>query len=207
MKVVFASNNPGKIQELNALLHDFNYEIVPQNALGVSEVPETALTFVENALIKARHACSITGLPAIADDSGLAVTALHGQPGIYSARYAGINAIAQDNIKKLLYELDNIPDEKRTASFHCILVYLSHEKDPTPLICYGTWHGVILRETKGNNGFGYDPVFFDPKQNCTAAELPLEIKNRISHRGKALQLLLKQLSEKIYDTSDRHLRS
>lgn len=197
MKVILASNNPGKIRELQALLEGFHLNIVPQSELGVADIPETGLTFVENALIKARHACRVTGLPAIADDSGLEVIALHGAPGIYSARYAGEAAVAQDNIKKLLTELSSVPEENRIAFFHCVLVYLAHATDPTPLICHGSWQGVILKEPQGKNGFGYDPIFFDPKLHQSAAELPLEIKNKISHRGKALQLLLTQLPEKI----------
>jgi XTP/dITP diphosphohydrolase len=197
MKIVFASHNAGKIHELQALLAEFHIDIIPQTDLNVSEVPETGLTFVENALIKARHACQATGLPAIADDSGLAVSALRGAPGIYSARYAGEKATSTDNIQKLLEQLKDVPDEERQASFHCVLVYLNTADDPTPLICHATWHGVILTNPQGKNGFGYDPVFFDMEQNQCAAELPLAIKNKISHRGKALRLLMKQLSEKI----------
>lgn len=197
IKVIFASHNAGKIKELETILKDFHLTIIPQENLSVSEVPETALTFVENALIKARHASLITGMPAIADDSGLAVDALQGAPGIYSARFAGEKAKAEDNIKKLLHELQSIPDEKRTARFHCILVFLSHAEDPTPLICHGTWQGRILRAPQGEKGFGYDPIFFDPENQCSAAELPIEIKNKISHRGKALRQLLEHLREKL----------
>jgi XTP/dITP diphosphohydrolase len=197
MKIVFASNNAGKICELQALLNAFNLKIIPQTELGVSEVPETEFTFVENALIKARHACRATGLPAMSDDSGLVVPALQGAPGIYSARYAGNNATSHDNINKLLKELDVAPDNNRKAYFHCVLVYLAHAEDPTPLICHGMWQGVILKNPQGDNGFGYDPIFFDTEHNLSAAELPLEIKNRISHRGKALRLLMTLLPEKI----------
>lgn len=199
MKVVFASSNAGKIKELNALLKEFDLNIIPQTELNVSDIPETGLTFVENALIKARHACRETGLPAIADDSGLEVLALNGRPGIYSARYAGEKASSQDNIHKLLDELKNVSTENRTARFHCVLVYLSHAEDPTPLICHGSWQGMILKTPRGEKGFGYDPVFFDPEQDCSAAELPLEIKNKISHRGKALHLLMSQLPEKLHE--------
>lgn len=197
MKAVLASNNPGKIREFNALLQPFHLTLIPQSELGVEEIAETGLTFIENALIKARHAAHITGLPAIADDSGLAVDALMGAPGIYSARYAGENATAKDNIKKLLQELACIPDEKRHAHFHCVLVFMSYDLDPTPIVCDGKWSGMILREPKGADGFGYDPVFYIPDLKKTAAELPLAIKNKISHRGIALQSLTKMLSEKL----------
>ena len=169
----------------------------------MDEAEETGLTFVENALIKARHAALITGLPAIADDSGLAVAALCGAPGIYSARYAGTKAKAHDNIKKILMELKDIPDENRHASFHCLLVFLSHAKDPTPLVCDGKWSGIILHSPKGENGFGYDPIFYVPEQKQTAAELSPSLKNQISHRGMALQSLLKLLPEKIHECTLR----
>ena len=191
---VFASNNSGKILELQTLLQDFNVKIIPQAALGVNEIPETAATFIENALLKARHACEITGLPAIADDSGLQVNALHGAPGIYSARYAGPNATPQDNIKKLLAELSNIASEKRKARFYCVLVFLRHVKDPAPLICEGTWEGIILPEQLGNSGFGYDPVFWDPIKKASAAQLSITEKNACSHRGHALKLLISKLA-------------
>jgi XTP/dITP diphosphohydrolase len=191
MKIVFASSNPGKIRELQALITDI--ELIPQTELNVSDVEETGLTFVENAILKARHACEVTGLPAIADDSGLAVNALAGAPGIYSARYAGLKATAEDNIKKLLAALTTISPENRQASFHCVLVYMTHANDPTPLICHGIWHGSILQVPQGNDGFGYDPVFYIANENKSAAELPLDLKNRISHRGQALQLLRKKL--------------
>lgn len=197
MKIVFASNNDGKIRELKAMLADFNLIAIPQSDLGVAEIPETGLTFVENALIKARHASQITGLPAIADDSGLAVSALQGAPGIYSARYAGDKAKPEDNIKKLLAALQDVPTSERLACYYCVLVYMTHAEDPTPLICHGVWHGSILTIAQGNQGFGYDPIFFDATENKSAAELPLDIKNRLSHRGQALRLLMKNLSEKI----------
>lgn len=197
MKIVFASSNPGKIRELQAMLQQFDLAVVPQTELGVSDVPETGLTFVENAIIKARHACEVTGLPALADDSGLEVAALQGAPGIYSARYAGEKALAGDNIKKLLAELAPVPVENRAACFHCVLVFLQHAADPTPLICHGVWHGSILLAPQGVHGFGYDPVFLDSTEKCSAAELPLDIKNKISHRAQALQLLMQQLPEKL----------
>lgn len=201
MKIVFASSNAGKIRELQNWLHEFHLQIIPQIELGVRDVPETGLTFVENAIIKARHACRETGLPALADDSGLEVLALHGAPGIYSARYAGENSNAAGNIKKLLHELNQTTDENRYACFQCVLVFLAHAEDPTPLICQGTWHGTILKAPVGEHGFGYDPIFFDPKQGCSAAQLPLNIKNQISHRGQALQMLMEKLKDKIKDSS------
>jgi XTP/dITP diphosphohydrolase len=203
MKMVFASSNTGKIRELNALLQSHHIEVVPQNALNVTDAEETGLTFVENALIKARHASAITGLPALADDSGLEVNALKGAPGIFSARYAGKNATSQDNIKKLLTELKNVAPENRGAAFHCTLVYLSHPEDPTPLICQGTWRGIILSAPTGDQGFGYDPVFFDENSQCSAAQLDLAIKNQISHRGQALRLLMEKLPEKIHASTLR----
>jgi XTP/dITP diphosphohydrolase len=197
MKVVLASSNAGKIKEFQEILRPFHIELFPQSDFGVEDVEETGLSFVENALLKARHAAKMTGLPALADDSGLAVDALQGAPGIYSARYAGVNAKAKDNIEKLLTALQDVPDTERRASFHCVLVFLSHELDPTPLICDGKWSGMILRETKGTNGFGYDPVFYVPSEKMTAAELPSVIKNKISHRGIATQTLLKMLPDKL----------
>lgn len=201
MKVVFASSNLGKIRELQALLNDFHLEIIPQSELGVKDIPETGLTFVENALIKARHACRETNLPAIADDSGLEVAALQGAPGIYSARYAGEPSNTKKNIQKLLQNLESVPEKDRIASFRCVLVYLAHAEDPAPLICQGTWHGVILKEPRGTQGFGYDPVFFDPERSICAAELELNIKNQISHRGKALRLLMTHLTEKLHEST------
>lgn len=197
MKIVLASNNAGKIRELQTLLNTLDLQVLPQSDFSVADVPETGFTFVENALIKARHACEATNLPAIADDSGLEVLALHGAPGIYSARYAGEKATSQDNIKKLLQELNGIPEEDRIARFHCVLIYLAHAKDPTPLICQGTWEGTILKAPRGEQGFGYDPVFFDPKKNVCAAEMSLAEKNQISHRGLALKKLVEQLPTKI----------
>jgi XTP/dITP diphosphohydrolase len=197
MKVVLASSNAGKIHELQNMLDELNLTIIPQTTLNVSDVAETGLTFVENALLKARHACEQTGLPALADDSGLTVTALQGAPGIYSARYAGAKADAQANITKLLAAMHDIPASKRQAAYYCVLVFMTHAKDPTPLICEGSWHGEILSAPRGTLGFGYDPVFYVPKENKTAAELPLHVKNQLSHRGHALHKLLKKLSQKI----------
>ncbi|MBX3708464.1 MAG: RdgB/HAM1 family non-canonical purine NTP pyrophosphatase [Gammaproteobacteria bacterium] len=197
MKVVLASNNLGKIREFNALLKNYSINLVPQAELGVEEVEETGLSFIENALIKARHAARITGLPTIADDSGLSVPVLNGAPGIHSARYAGIHATAQDNIHKLLNELNTFSETERKAVFYCTLVFMSHSNDPIPLVCNGTWPGIILHTTQGENGFGYDPIFYVPSEKKTAAELLPERKNKISHRGMALQSLLKMLPDKI----------
>ncbi|ACT05635.1 non-canonical purine NTP pyrophosphatase, rdgB/HAM1 family [Dickeya chrysanthemi Ech1591] len=191
--VVLATGNAGKVRELAGLLADFGLDVVAQTTLGVDSAEETGLTFIENAILKARHAARETGLPAIADDSGLAVDALGGAPGIYSARYAGENAGDQQNLDKLLAALDNVPDEQRQASFHCVLVYLRHAEDPTPLVCHGSWQGVIARTPAGEGGFGYDPVFFVPSIGKTAAELSREEKNALSHRGQALRQLLDAL--------------
>lgn len=192
-KVVLATGNPGKVKELASLLSDFGLNIVAQTELGVDSVEETGLTFVENALIKARHAAKVTGLPAIADDSGISVDALGGSPGIYSARYAGVDASDQHNLDKLLDAMKDVPAEKRQAQFNCVLVYMRHENDPTPLIFHGIWHGVLSTEMHGEGGFGYDPIFFVPELNCTAAQLTKEQKNQYSHRGKALKLMLDAL--------------
>ncbi|WP_027711003.1 XTP/dITP diphosphatase [Dickeya chrysanthemi] len=191
--VVLATGNAGKVRELAGLLADFGLDVVAQTTLGVDSVEETGLTFIENAILKARHAARETGLPAIADDSGLAVDVLGGAPGIYSARYAGENAGDQQNLDKLLAALDNVPDEQRQASFHCVLVYLRHAEDPTPLVCHGRWQGVIARAPAGEGGFGYDPIFFVPQLGKTAAELSREEKNAHSHRGQALRQLLDAL--------------
>lgn len=192
-KVVLATGNAGKVRELASLLEDFGLDIVAQTELGVESAEETGLTFIENAILKARHAAQITGLPAIADDSGLAVDALGGAPGIYSARYAGVDASDQLNLEKLLDALQDVPDDQRQAQFHCVLVYLRHAEDPTPLVCHGSWPGVIAREAAGHAGFGYDPIFFVPSEGKTAAELSREEKSAISHRGQALKLLLDAL--------------
>ncbi|ARA75169.1 non-canonical purine NTP pyrophosphatase, RdgB/HAM1 family [Pectobacterium brasiliense] len=192
-KVVLATGNPGKVRELASLLADFGLDIVAQTELGVDSAEETGLTFIENAILKARHAAHITGLPAIADDSGLAVDALGGAPGIYSARYAGVDASDQQNLDKLLLTLKDVPDAQRRASFHCVLVYLRHAEDPTPIVCHGSWQGVLTHEAAGSGGFGYDPIFFVPELDKTAAELTREEKNAQSHRGQALRLLLDAL--------------
>jgi XTP/dITP diphosphohydrolase len=192
-KVVLASGNKGKVREINQLLAGLELEVVPQTEFGVPEIEETGLTFVENAILKARNAAQHTGLPAIADDSGLEVDALKGAPGIYSARYAGVGSSDEQNLIKLLNTLEGVPEAERTARFQCLLVYMAHELDPTPLICQGTWEGRITTAPQGEGGFGYDPVFYVPSHDCTSAELSAEEKNRLSHRGQALQLLLKAL--------------
>ncbi|WNP33990.1 XTP/dITP diphosphatase [Enterobacter kobei] len=192
-KVVLATGNAGKVRELASLLNDFGLDVVAQTELGVDSVEETGLTFIENAILKARHAAKVTGLPALADDSGLAVDVLGGAPGIYSARFSGVDASDQQNLEKLLEELQDVPDDKRQAQFHCVLVYMRHADDPTPLVCHGSWQGVITREQAGSGGFGYDPIFFVPSLGKTAAELTREEKSAISHRGQALKLLLEAL--------------
>jgi len=193
-KIILASNNPGKIREIQALLSGLDIEILPQSTFVKEEAEETGLTFIENALIKARHAARLSGLPAIADDSGLEVDALDGAPGVYSARYAGIGVSDEENNGKLLRNLAAVEDPARTARFRCVMVYLRHEEDPSPLIAEGSWEGLILREARGANGFGYDPVFFVPSEGCASAELPPEAKNRLSHRVKALRSLVAQLA-------------
>ncbi len=189
-KIVLASSNPGKVLEIQALAGALA-EIVPQSQFNVPDAEETGLSFVENAIIKARHAASHTSLPALADDSGLEVDALHGAPGIYSARYAGKGASDWANLEKLLADLAEVPQAERAARFVCVMVYLRHALDPTPIICHGTWEGSILFEAKGEHGFGYDPVFFVPTHGCSSAELPPEMKNRLSHRAQALNKMLK----------------
>ena len=187
-KVVLASGNAAKIQEVQNILQDF--AIVPQCDYQVPEVEETGLTFVENAIIKARNAARFSGLPAIADDSGLEVDALDGAPGIYSARYAGVGATDRDNLEKVLAGLAGVEDSKRTARFHCVIVFMRREDDPCPLITHGVWEGTILRSSRGSNGFGYDPIFHVPEKGCSSAELSSLEKNSLSHRGKALAKLM-----------------
>ena len=191
--IVLASSNPGKVREINQMLGGLNLTVVPQSDFKVIDAEETGLTFIENALLKARNATRHTGLPAIADDSGIEVDYLNGAPGIYSARYAGKNASDEQNLRKLLDDLVGIPEAERTARFQCLMVYLRHEFDPTPFICQGAWEGRILLEPRGANGFGYDPIFFVPTHNCSSAELPPEVKNKLSHRGQALRMLVSAL--------------
>jgi XTP/dITP diphosphohydrolase len=192
-KVVLASSNKGKLVELQTILENRDVQLLPQSKFSVSDADETGLSFVENALIKARHACLATGLPAIADDSGIEVDALKGEPGIVSARYAGSHGPGADiaNNAKLLRELEDIAEADRTARFQCVIAYMRHAKDPMPLICQGTWEGRILFSEEGENGFGYDPLFYVPSHNCASAKLDAATKNAISHRGQALTQLLK----------------
>ena len=192
--IVLASSNPGKVREINQVLADLDVVVRPQGEFNVIDAEETGLTFVENAILKARNAAHYTGLPAIADDSGLEVDALAGAPGIYSARYAGAGASDRQNLEKLLHALKEIPEEKRSARFQCLMVYMRHANDPTPLICQGSWEGRILTSARGSNGFGYDPVFYVPTHDCASAELPAETKNLLSHRGQALRQLLAALA-------------
>lgn len=193
-KLVIASGNPGKVGEFQSLLSGCGYEVFPQSDFAVSEVAETGLSFVENAIIKARHACEATNLPCLADDSGIEVDALKGQPGIYSARFSGENATNASNNQKLLDSLDGVSDAERTARYQCVLVLMQHATDPTPLICQASWEGLILRHPEGDGGFGYDPLFYVSSYKCTAAQMDKVEKNRVSHRGKAMAKLLASLS-------------
>lgn len=197
--IVLASGNAGKLREFQDMLSSCGFSVLPQSDFSVPEAEETGLTFVENAILKARNACQHTGLPAIADDSGIEVDALKGAPGIYSARFAsgwqGQGASDARNNAYLLEQLDAVPESQRSARYHCVLVYLRHAADPTPLICQGSWEGQILREPRGTNGFGYDPLFFVSSHQCSSAELSKTEKNRISHRAKAMALLLAALSQ------------
>lgn len=194
MRFVLASGNRGKLGEFAALFAGTPVGIVSQRDLGVPEAEETGLSFVENAIIKARNAAAHAGLPAIADDSGLEVDALDGAPGVWSSRYAGPGAGDRANLDKLLRDLEGIPEEQRSARFHCVIACMRHARDPAPLICHAAWEGRILFEARGANGFGYDPVFYVPTHRCSSAELAPEIKNRISHRGQAFAQLLRALA-------------
>ncbi len=194
MQVVLASSNAGKVREFMQLLAGVGMDVRPQSEFNVPDADETGLTFVENAILKARNAAELTGLPAIADDSGIEVDSLQGQPGIYSARYAGVGAGAAACNQKLLYELKGVPEARRTARFRCCIVMMLHANDPSPIIAEGTWEGRILEQPSGHEGFGYDPLFFVPTHNMAAAQMDPQEKNRISHRGQALQRLLERLS-------------
>ena len=194
-KIVLATGNQGKVREMADLLSEFGFDVVAQSDYAVSEVAETGTTFIENAIIKARHAAKETGLAAIADDSGLEVDYLQGAPGIYSARYAGENASDQQNLEKLLAAMENVPETQRTARFHCVLVLMRHHQDPTPIVCHGVWEGRILTAPQGEHGFGYDPIFFVPEDQCASAQLEPARKKQLSHRGKALKQLFAQLSQ------------
>lgn len=189
-QIVLASGNKGKLKEFNQVLGDLGVEVVPQSQFNVPDADETGLSFVENAIIKARHACQLTGLPALADDSGLEVDALNGAPGIYSARFVGAGATDAKNNQKLLQLLEGTSPEQRSARFRCVLVFMRHAEDPTPLICQGSWEGQILPLPQGDNGFGYDPLFLVPGLDIASAQLPPEQKNKISHRGQAVQQLI-----------------
>jgi XTP/dITP diphosphohydrolase len=193
-RVVLASGNPGKLRELRALLAPLDWRVDSQDDFRVPPVEETALTFAENALLKARNACRHAGLPALADDSGIAVDVLDGEPGIRSARYAGPQADDQRNLELLLERARASGDPRPAAHFHCAMAYLRDARDPAPVIAQGSWHGYLVFEPRGANGFGYDPVFFVPTHGCTSAELPAEVKNRISHRALALHELIARLS-------------
>ncbi|OAI15830.1 non-canonical purine NTP pyrophosphatase [Methylomonas koyamae] len=190
--IVLASGNPGKIREIQAILQ--NDKILPQSQFNVAEPEETGSTFIENAIIKARNAAAHCRLPAIADDSGIVVDALNGAPGVISARYAGLGADDRANLEKLLVEMREVPDALRSARFVCVMVYLRHAADPTPLIAQGVWEGKILRAAVGENGFGYDPIFWLDQYQCSSAQLAPETKNAISHRGQALRALARQLT-------------
>ncbi len=195
-KLVLATGNQGKVKEMATLLSEFGFDVLAQSEFNVSSVAETGTTFIENAIIKARHAAKETGLPAIADDSGLEVDYLNGAPGIYSARYAGEDASDQENIEKLLEAMQDAPEEQRTARFHCVLVLMRHANDPTPIVCHGKWEGKILTRTHGENGFGYDPIFYVPEDDCASAELEPIRKKQLSHRGQALKQLFVELQRK-----------
>ncbi|MCW9048564.1 MAG: RdgB/HAM1 family non-canonical purine NTP pyrophosphatase [Gammaproteobacteria bacterium] len=196
-KIILASGNAGKVREINKLLSDHGIEVVPQTEYDVPEALEDGLTFVENALKKARHAAKLTGLPAIADDSGIEVDALDKRPGIYSARYSGEGATDAKNNIKMLSELEGVSEEKRSARYWCVMVYLESENDPTPIITQGTLEGKILTAPQGDGGFGYDPIFWLAEQNCSAAELSMQEKNKISHRAIALNALANALKERL----------
>lgn len=198
-RFVIASSNGGKLREMGEILAGSNFEFVPQSAFAVPEVAETGVSFVENALIKARHASLHTGLPAISDDSGLAVDALEGAPGICSARYAGPQASDRDNLEKLLGALRGVPKEARRARFHCVMTLVRHPVDPVPLIFHGVWEGEISKEPHGDNGFGYDPIFQVAGFDCTAAELEPKMKNRLSHRAQVLNMLAATLRAQYHE--------
>ena len=193
-KIVIASSNKGKIKEFQSYFDSFGLILIPQKEMGVSDIEETGKTYVENSILKARHASKVTGLPAIADDSGLSVEYLDGQPGIYSARFSGPGSDDKKNRDLLLKKLEGVPFEERHASYHAVITLLHHHGDPTPYIAHGIWHGIIAKEEKGEFGFGYDSLFIVPDLRCHAAELDVETKQNYSHRGIALRQLTKYLS-------------
>lgn len=197
LKIVIASSNPGKIAEIRLLAKQLPIEWILQSDLNIPDAEEIQKTFIENAILKARHAATLSDMPALADDSGLVVDALGGAPGIYSARYAGKNATAEERNQKLLDELRDVPKTERTASYHCVLALVEDENDPVPLICHGVWEGSILFEPRGKNGFGYDPIFYVPTHKCSAAELSTEEKNKISHRGQVMQQLIEVFGDAV----------
>ena len=198
-KIVLASNNEGKLREIRALLAGKSVALVPQSEFGVDDADETGLSFIENAIIKARHAAKQTNLPTIADDSGIEVDVLGGKPGIYSSRYAGDGASDEENLQLLLDNIKSYADKPVIARFQCVMVYMRYAEDPTPVIAQASWEGSIVSEPKGDAGFGYDPIFYVPSHDCTSAELPADVKNNISHRGQALRLLLELLSDRFLD--------
>jgi XTP/dITP diphosphohydrolase len=193
MRVVLASSNKGKLRELAALLAPLGYDLIAQNALGIDTPPETGDTFCANALLKARHAAAASNFPALADDSGIEVDALGGRPGIYSARYAGEGASDEDNLRKMLREMDGVPAGKRTARYQCVIAFVRAADDPHPILATGTWEGTLIGAPRGLGGFGYDPIFVPSGFDRTAAELDPAEKNSLSHRGQALRALLAQL--------------
>ena len=195
MRLVLASSNAGKLIEMREVLAGLGLDLISQAQLGIGDADETATTFIENALLKARHAASVSGLPALGDDSGICVDALNGAPGLYSARYAGAHGDAAANIAKLLEALRAVPQAQRGAYFYCVVVLVRTAHDPAPLIAQGRWNGRILDAARGSGGFGYDPVFYDPRLGAGAAELDATIKNRVSHRGQALAQLREQLQQ------------
>lgn len=197
-KIVLASGNAGKVREINKLFAGSGIAVVPQTELGVPEVPETGTTFVENAIIKARHAAQFTGLPAISDDSGIEVDALDSRPGVYSARYAGVGASDEDNNKLMLTELNGVAEAERSARYQCLIVFMRSPTDPVPIITQGSWEGRILAAPQGDGGFGYDPIFYVPTHHCSGGELSLEIKNTLSHRAIALNAMLEQFKKHKY---------
>lgn len=197
-RIVIATGNAGKLKEIRALLAPLQIEVIPQTEFDLPEAEENGLSFIENALIKARHAAHLTGLPAIADDSGLAVDALFGEPGIYSSRFAGEPGNDVANNARLLEDLGEVPGPDRTARFHCAAVLMTHDRDPAPLVCHATWEGEILTAPRGEGGFGYDPLFYIPSKQCSAAELDAETKNRLSHRGKAIRQLASLIQQRYF---------
>jgi XTP/dITP diphosphohydrolase len=194
-KIVLASNNQGKLREFQQLLAQTSFTVIAQSEFDIESAAETGHSFVENAILKARHACQLANLPSIADDSGLVVDALRGAPGIYSARYSGVEGDDEANNVLLLKNLEGVTESERSARFHCALAFMQHQHDPTPIVCQASWEGMILTSARGTNGFGYDPLFYVPNQHCTSAELPPQIKNQLSHRAQAMQKLLAAFKE------------